>query len=86
MPGLWTKEQVEAWKPVVDAVHAKGGVFFCQIWHAGRVSNSGAFLTYTFLLHFHHRKNTEHKLKIRALTHYVLQFIMKRVSEENDLG
>lgn len=48
MPGLWTKEQVEAWKPVVDAVHAKGGVFFCQIWHAGRVSNSGALLTYTF--------------------------------------
>ncbi|KAM5581355.1 12-oxophytodienoate reductase 2 [Rosa sericea] len=40
MPGLWTKEQVEAWKPIVDAVHAKGGVFFCQIWHAGRVSNS----------------------------------------------
>ncbi|KAK2640533.1 hypothetical protein Ddye_028328 [Dipteronia dyeriana] len=38
-PGIWTKEQVEAWKPIVDAVHAKGGVFFCQIWHAGRVSN-----------------------------------------------
>ncbi|KAL6184405.1 hypothetical protein ACLB2K_045806 [Fragaria x ananassa] len=27
-------------KPIVNAVHAKGGVFFCQIWHAGRVSNS----------------------------------------------
>ncbi|KNA14604.1 hypothetical protein SOVF_105700 [Spinacia oleracea] len=26
-PGIWTKEQVEAWKPIVDAVHAKGGVF-----------------------------------------------------------
>lgn len=38
-PGIWTKEQVEAWKPVVDAVHAKGGIFFCQIWHVGRVSN-----------------------------------------------
>ncbi|XP_059449670.1 12-oxophytodienoate reductase 2-like [Corylus avellana] len=37
--GIWTKEQVEAWKPIVDAVHAKGGVFFCQLWHAGRVSN-----------------------------------------------
>ncbi|XP_075648749.1 putative 12-oxophytodienoate reductase-like protein 1 [Castanea sativa] len=37
--GIWTKEQVEAWKPIVDAVHAKGGVFFCQIWHVGRVSN-----------------------------------------------
>lgn len=40
-PGIWTKEQIEAWKPIVDAVHAKGGIFFCQIWHVGRVSNSG---------------------------------------------
>ncbi|CAN0928093.1 Putative 12-oxophytodienoate reductase 11 [Linum grandiflorum] len=39
-PGIWTKEQVEAWKPIVDAVHAKGGIFFLQIWHVGRVSNS----------------------------------------------
>ncbi|KAL2536962.1 12-oxophytodienoate reductase 1 [Forsythia ovata] len=39
MPGIWTKEQVEAWKPVVDAVHDKGGIFFCQIWHPGRVSD-----------------------------------------------
>ncbi|KAK9162029.1 hypothetical protein Syun_002931 [Stephania yunnanensis] len=37
-PGIWTKEQVEAWKPIVDAVHEKGGIFFCQIWHVGRVS------------------------------------------------
>ncbi|KAK4476814.1 hypothetical protein RD792_015974 [Penstemon davidsonii] len=37
-PGIWTKEQVEAWKPIVDAVHKKGGIFFCQIWHVGRVS------------------------------------------------
>ncbi|OMO88063.1 hypothetical protein CCACVL1_08560 [Corchorus capsularis] len=40
-PGIWTKEQVEAWKPIADAVHAKGGIFFCQIWHVGRVSNQG---------------------------------------------
>ncbi|CAI9115121.1 OLC1v1015957C1 [Oldenlandia corymbosa var. corymbosa] len=39
MPGIWTKEQIEAWKPIVKAVHNKGGVFFCQIWHCGRVSN-----------------------------------------------
>ncbi|CAL9170605.1 unnamed protein product [Musa hybrid cultivar] len=38
-PGIWTKEQVEAWKPIVNAVHEKGGIFFCQIWHVGRVSN-----------------------------------------------
>ncbi|XAR57546.1 12-oxophytodienoate reductase [Bertholletia excelsa] len=40
-PGIWTNKQVEAWKPIVDAVHAKGGIFFCQIWHVGRVSNQG---------------------------------------------
>ncbi|KAI3448364.1 hypothetical protein Pfo_005029 [Paulownia fortunei] len=39
IPGVWTEEQVEAWKPIVDAVHQKGGVFFCQIWHCGRVSS-----------------------------------------------
>nr|POE75232.1 12-oxophytodienoate reductase 2 [Quercus suber] len=37
--GIWTKEQVEAWKPIVNAFHAKGGVLFCQIWHVGKVSN-----------------------------------------------
>ncbi|GFQ00588.1 putative 12-oxophytodienoate reductase 11 [Phtheirospermum japonicum] len=40
-PGVWTKEQVEAWKPIVDAVHAKGAFFFCQMWHVGRASNTG---------------------------------------------
>ncbi|KAL2349463.1 hypothetical protein Fmac_003463 [Flemingia macrophylla] len=39
-PGIWTKHQVQAWKPIVDAVHAKGAIFFCQIWHVGRVSDS----------------------------------------------
>ncbi|RCV20700.1 hypothetical protein SEVIR_4G076100v4 [Setaria viridis] len=39
-PGIWTQEQVEAWKPIVDAVHRKGALFFCQIWHVGRVSNN----------------------------------------------
>jgi 12-oxophytodienoic acid reductase len=42
-PGIWTQEQVEAWKPIVDAVHRKGGIFFCQIWHVGRVSTNGMF-------------------------------------------
>ncbi|XP_074588238.1 putative 12-oxophytodienoate reductase 11 [Curcuma longa] len=39
-PGIWTKEHVEAWTPIVDAVHEKGGIFFCQIGHVGRVSNT----------------------------------------------
>ncbi|TYI97014.1 hypothetical protein E1A91_D01G113700v1 [Gossypium mustelinum] len=38
--GIWTQQQVEAWKPIVDAVHKKGGIFFCQLWHAGRASDN----------------------------------------------
>ncbi|XP_052183520.1 12-oxophytodienoate reductase 3 [Diospyros lotus] len=38
-PGIYTKEQVEAWKTVVDALHAKGAVVFCQLWHVGRASH-----------------------------------------------
>ncbi|KAJ0977208.1 hypothetical protein J5N97_012682 [Dioscorea zingiberensis] len=40
IPGIWSKEQVEAWKPIVDAVHEKGGIFFCQLGHMGRISNT----------------------------------------------
>ncbi len=36
-PGLWTEAQVEAWKPVVAAVHKAGGRFFAQLWHMGRI-------------------------------------------------
>eukprot|EP01018_Ginkgo_biloba_P029434 Gb_03936 [translate_table: standard] len=38
-PGIWTKEQVDDWKPITKAVHDKGGIFFCQLWHCGRVSH-----------------------------------------------
>jgi 12-oxophytodienoic acid reductase len=40
-PGIWTHEQVAAWKPIVDAVHRKGALFFCQIAHTGRASTNG---------------------------------------------
>src|SRR5436853_2808168 len=36
-PGIWTQEQMESWKPVVEAVHEAGGRIFCQLWHMGRV-------------------------------------------------
>lgn len=38
-PGIWSDEQVAAWKKVTDAVHAKGGVIFMQLWHVGRISD-----------------------------------------------
>lgn len=36
-PGIWTVGQMEAWKPVTEAVHEAGGRIFCQLWHMGRV-------------------------------------------------
>ncbi|XP_058108579.1 12-oxophytodienoate reductase 3 [Magnolia sinica] len=39
VPGIYTQEQIDAWKKVVEAVHAKGSVIFCQLWHVGRASN-----------------------------------------------
>jgi 2,4-dienoyl-CoA reductase-like NADH-dependent reductase (Old Yellow Enzyme family) len=36
-PGLWSDEQVDAWKPVVAAVHEAGGRIFAQAWHMGRL-------------------------------------------------
>ncbi|WP_046508047.1 alkene reductase [Streptomyces odonnellii] len=38
-PGLHSAEQVAAWRKVTDAVHAKGGVIFAQLMHAGRIGH-----------------------------------------------
>lgn len=37
-PGIWSDEQVAGWRLVTDAVHAKGGLMVCQLWHCGRLS------------------------------------------------
>jgi N-ethylmaleimide reductase len=36
-PGIWSAEQVEAWKPVTDAVHKADGQIILQLWHMGRL-------------------------------------------------
>ncbi|MGE6498228.1 alkene reductase [Cupriavidus metallidurans] len=39
-PGIHSKEQIEGWKLVTDAVHRNGGQIFLQIWHTGRMSHA----------------------------------------------
>lgn len=39
-PGIYSAEQVAGWRLVTDAVHAKGGLIFAQLWHVGRVTHS----------------------------------------------
>jgi N-ethylmaleimide reductase len=38
-PGIHSDEQVEGWRKVTNAVHARGGRIFAQLWHVGRVSH-----------------------------------------------
>ena len=39
-PGIHSPEQIAGWRKVTDAVHAKGGRIFLQLWHVGRVSHT----------------------------------------------
>ena len=38
-PGIWSDEQVDAWRKITDAVHAAGGRMLLQLWHVGRISD-----------------------------------------------
>ena len=38
-PGIYTDEQVQAWKKITTAVHTAGGKIFLQLWHVGRISH-----------------------------------------------
>jgi len=38
-PGLHTDEQVEGWRLVADAVHARGGKIVAQLMHGGRIGH-----------------------------------------------
>ncbi len=39
IPGIFTQEQVDAWRLITEAVHGKGGRIFLQIMHTGRVGH-----------------------------------------------
>lgn len=41
MPGIFTATQIAGWQKVTDAIHAKGGSIFCQLWHVGRATTPG---------------------------------------------
>jgi N-ethylmaleimide reductase len=40
VPGLYTPAQVQAWKPITQAVHDAGGKIVVQLWHVGRISHT----------------------------------------------
>ena len=38
-PGIYSPAQIDGWRLVTDAVHARGGRIFLQLWHVGRMSH-----------------------------------------------
>ncbi|KAK6073829.1 NADPH2 dehydrogenase [Seiridium cupressi] len=42
VPGIYSKEQIAAWKEVTDAVHEKKSFIYLQIWALGRVADPEA--------------------------------------------
>jgi NADPH2 dehydrogenase len=40
-PGIWSKEQIAAWRAITDQVHRKGCFIFCQIFSMGRTAQIG---------------------------------------------
>ena len=38
-PGIWSQEQVTAWRAITDEVHSKGCFIFCQLFAMGRAGN-----------------------------------------------
>ena len=39
-PGIYSREQIAGWRRVTEAVHARGGRIFHQLWHVGRISHN----------------------------------------------
>lgn len=51
VPGIHNPAQVAAWRTVTDAVHAKGGYIFCQLWSLGRAAKADVAEKEGFVVH-----------------------------------
>lgn len=40
MPGIWSKDQITAWKEVTESVHKNGSLIYMQLWALGRAAGA----------------------------------------------
>ncbi|RXW17555.1 hypothetical protein EST38_g8287 [Candolleomyces aberdarensis] len=40
VPGIWSSDQIKAWKKITDGVHAKRSYIFLQLWALGRTATA----------------------------------------------
>lgn len=46
-PGLWSQAQVEGWRKVTEAIHAKGSFIYCQLCAPGRAGSKNGYSPYS---------------------------------------
>ncbi|KAK4144576.1 NADH:flavin oxidoreductase [Dichotomopilus funicola] len=51
VPGIYNAAQIAAWRQVTDAVHAKGGHIFVQLWSLGRAADESVATKEGFVVH-----------------------------------
>ncbi|PPQ70249.1 hypothetical protein CVT24_013074 [Panaeolus cyanescens] len=39
VPGIWSQDQIDAWKQITDGVHEQGSYIYLQLWAIGRTAN-----------------------------------------------
>lgn len=39
VPGIWSRDQIAAWRDITNAVHARGSYIWCQLWAFGRAGD-----------------------------------------------
>jgi len=80
VPGIWSQQQTDAWKPVTESVHQAGGRIFAQIWHVGRISDP-QFLDGQLPVAPSAIQPAGHVSRVRPIT----EFVMPRALDKSEI-
>ncbi|KIY73569.1 NADH:flavin oxidoreductase/NADH oxidase [Cylindrobasidium torrendii FP15055 ss-10] len=91
VPGIWSDEQIAAWKEVTDVVHSKGCFIFCQLWSLGRAAKSfGEDATVPFVapspIKLKGTEETPRELTREGIKSFVLDYAKAAVNAVNKAG
>ncbi|KAJ7608661.1 hypothetical protein FB45DRAFT_762961 [Roridomyces roridus] len=80
VPGIWSDEQIAAWKKITDTVHAHGSNIFMELWAVGRVASAEYLASKGFPvvapsnLPMAGRTDTPHALSVEEIQEFVQLF------------
>lgn len=80
VPGIWTAAQMEAWRAIVERIHAQDSFVFLQIWATGRgaepefVASNGIDFVSSSAIPVDESSPTPRALTEDEIEHYITQF------------